>query len=97
VLYVDGRRADVKQDVSNAFIRSDGKPRVKITDAVRAAHILTLSLFLSLSYDGSKFPTMFDLVLPLSISSIFSFSKAHPVVFPLVSTSLLSSHLTFFP
>ena len=73
VLYVVGRRADVQQDASNVFIRSDGKPRVKISDVVCAAHILRLSSFLSISYDGSKFPTMCDVVLPLSISSIFSF------------------------
>jgi hypothetical protein len=45
---VVGRRADVQQDVSNVFTRSDGKPRVKISDVE-----CTVSSFLSLSYDGS--------------------------------------------
>jgi hypothetical protein len=81
---VVGRYADVQQDVSNVFMRSDGQPRVKISDVECTAHILRLSSFRSLSYDGSKFSTKCDLVLPLSISSIFAFSKAHPVVFTLV-------------
>jgi len=95
VLYVVGRRADVQQDVSNVSIRSDGKPRVKISDVECTVHILRLSSYRSLSCGGSKFSTKSDLVLPFSISSTFSFSKAHPVVFPLVSTSLPSFHLSF--